>query len=448
MVETLQHKNSVETTYAELLEREPKIIFNFVPADAATQKDLFLNDKAHTPHHTYSRLDDVDPSSLGADIQGLGNKILENPELYPKYRPAYEQFIDNYSQKVELLRLAQAYNHAETDEDRQALAEVYMAKNIEIYGEPDESTYRSLLNERLRSISCKELDGEAAKLRDELFALIDIDSTVDDVERFRPSSETVEWMHGIVESLYGDMLAHVPEGQDSFNPVELQKIFTSIVEQEFSEAAGGWKVDVEAATSINVISSEKRIVIPDREIMRSRSAVEKLIVHELGVHMLRAVMGGETDLSPLANGLSDYYDAEEGLGVVMEQALEGRVVDRGADHYITAGLAYYDKKDFRGAFEVKWRLALLNVLADDDQPTPEQVEKARATAYGQTMRTFRGTDDLPLFKDLSYFNGSNDVWRHLEKIRGDDMQFMFVLLGKLNPANKEHERLAYETHTL
>ena len=60
---------------------------------------------------------------------------------------------------------------------------------------------------------------------------------------------------------------------------------------------------------------------------------------------------------------------------------------------------------------------------------------------------FRGTDDLPWFKDLAYYNGAVGVWRHLEAIRGDDTKSMFVLLGKANPADAAHERITYETAT-
>jgi hypothetical protein len=37
------------------------------------------------------------------------------------------------------------------------------------------------------------------------------------------------------------------------------------------------------------------------------------------------------------------------------------------------------------------------------------------------------------------------MWRHLETIRGDDLKFMFVLMGKANPANALHERILLET---
>ena len=60
----------------------------------------------------------------------------------------------------------------------------------------------------------------------------------------------------------------------------------------------------------------------------------------------------------------------------------------------------------------------------------------------------RGTDELPWFKDLSYYNGAAEVWKHLESIRGDDTEFMLVLLGKANAGNKDHRRILLETATV
>ena len=163
--------------------------------------------------------------------------------------------------------------------------------------------------------------------------------------------------------------------------------------------------------------------------------------------MLRAVTGGEADVFPLANGLSGYSDAEEGLGVVMEQALNGEFAERGVDHYITAGLAYFDNQDFRGAFEAKWRLSLLSSITAGDQVDDVKIMRAKKVAFTRTLRSFRGTNDLPLFKDLSYYNGSMEVWKYLESIRGDDLQLGLLLAGKVN-TSKEHQRAVLESRSV
>jgi hypothetical protein len=132
----------------------------------------------------------------------------------------------------------------------------------------------------------------------------------------------------------------------------------------------------------------------------------------------------------------------------MEQALKGKFAEVGVDYYVAASLAYFEGKSFDDIVNIQYRLALLGSLKEDGEVTDELIEKKRATAYNSTYRIMRGTDELPLFKDLSYYNGSIEMWKHLEHIRGDDTKFMFVLMGKGNPANIANERLMYETKSV
>ena len=448
------NSTSIEDLYGQLMDLSPKIVTMFTPSNRGEEEERFLSGEIRNPQFYYEKLNSADFDEALEKIRELGDKILNHPDLTSVGKKVYEGFIKKYYEQIELLRCAQDYHGASLEEDKQKIAESYKGLNIETYGEPDEGTYRSLLSEKLNCVCNKNLTGKADDLRKELFGMVDFDPDVDIPERFRPSDETVEWMHSVAESLYGGMLSHIPNEQEEFDPYELQKIFTDIIEEEFNNdskgyagAAEGWTVSVEKATSVNVKSSEKRIVIPDNGMMRSRKKVENLVVHEIGIHMLRSITGGETDMLPLRSGLSDYYDAEEGLGVVMEQALSGKFAERGVDHYITAGLAYYDEKDFRGAFEVKWRLLLLDSVRDGGEINDEQMEKAKKTAFTQTLRSFRGTNDMPLFKDLSYYNGSVEVWRYLESIKGDDFLLSLLLAGKVN-TSADHRRVILESRSV
>lgn len=453
-IETIESQSSVEDLYSQLTDLSPKIVTMFNPSNRKEEEEGFLSGKVRNPQFVYDKLNSADFDKAIEKIRELGDKILNHPSLPSLHRGIYEEFIEDYSRKTTLLNYTQQYNNAKSEEEKEAVAEKYRHLNIESYGEPDEDIYRSLLGGKLNTIHSKKLTGKADELRKELFDMVDFDPDVDISERFRPSDETVEWMHSVAESLYGGMLSHIPNEQEEFDPYELQKIFTNIIEEEFNNdskgyagAAEGWTVSVEKATSVNVKSSEKRIVIPDNGMMRSRKKVENLVVHEIGVHMLRSITGGETDMLPLKSGLSDYYDAEEGLGVVMEQALSGKFAERGVDHYITAGLTHFDNKDFRGAFEVKWRLSLLDSVRDGGEINDGQMEKAKKTAFTQTLRSFRGTNDMPLFKDLSYYNGSVEVWKYLESIKGDDLLLSLLLAGKVN-TSADHRRVILESKSV
>ena len=426
----------------------------FTPSNRSEEEKRFLSGEVINPQFVYDKLNSADFDEAIKKIQKIVNKILNHPSLPPSRRGIYEEFIADYSKKTTILNYVQQYNNAKSEEEKKAAAEKYRHLNIESYGEPDEDIYRSLLGEKLNCVRNKKLTGKADDLRKELFGMVDFDPDVDIPERFRPSDETVEWMHSVAESLYGGMLSHIPNEQGEFDPYELQKIFTDIIEKEFNNdlkgyagVAEGWTVSVEKATSVNVKSSEKRIVIPDNGMMRSRKKVENLVVHEIGVHMLRSITGGETNMLPLRSGLSDYYDTEEGLGVAMEQALSGKFAERGVDHYITAGLAHFDNKDFREAFEIKWRLSLLGSIDDGGEVSDEQMAKAKKAAFTQTLRSFRGTNDLPLFKDLSYYNGSVEVWKYLESIKGDDLLLSLLLAGKVN-TSADHRRVILESRSV
>lgn len=445
------NSTSIEDLYGQLIDLSPKIVTMFTPSNRGEEEERFLSGETINPRFVYDKLYAADFDEAIEKIRELGDKILNHPDLTLVSKKVYEGFIKKYYEQIELLRCAQDYHGASSEEDKQKIAEAYKGLNIETYGEPDEGTYRSLLSEKLNCVRNKNLTGKADDLRKELFGMVDFDPDVDIPERFRPSDETVEWMHSVAESLYGGMLSHIPNEQEEFDPYELQKIFTDIIEEEFNNdskgyagAAEGWAVSVEKATSVNVKSSEKRIVIPDNGMMRSRKKVENLVVHEIGVHMLRSITGGETDMLPLRSGLSDYYDTEEGLGVVMEQALSGKFAERGVDHYITAGLAHFDNKDFREAFEIKWRLSLLGSVDDGSEVSDGQIVKAKKTAFTQTLRSFRGTNDMPLFKDLSYYNGSVEVWRYLESVKGDDFLLSLLLAGKVN-TSADHRRVILES---
>ena len=453
-IETIENQSSVEDLYSQLTDLSPKIVTMFTPSNRIEEEERFLSGEVRGPQFYYEKLNSADFAKAAEKIQEIGNKILDHPSLPPSHRGIYEEFIADYSKKTTLLNYAQQYNNAKSEEEKKAAAEKYRHLNIESYGEPNEDTYRSLLGGKLNAIHSEKLTGKADELRKELFGIVNFKPGMDIPERFRPSDETVEWMHSVAESLYGGMLSHIPNEQEEFDPYELQKIFTDIIEEEFNNdskgyagAAEGWTVSVEKATSVNVKSSEKRIVIPDNGMMRSRKKVENLVVHEIGVHMLRSITGGETDMLPLRSGLSDYYDTEEGLGVVMEQALSGKFAERGVDHYITAGLAHFDNKDFREAFEIKWRLSLLGSVDDGSEVSDGQIVKAKKTAFTQTLRSFRGTNDMPLFKDLSYYNGSVEVWRYLESVKGDDFLLSLLLAGKVN-TSADHRRVILESKSV
>lgn len=436
----------VADLFNDIVELEPKIITDMVPDNGPEQKAAFLAGKIENPNNHYPNIETKNYAGNVETITGLAHEIAEHPELSPKFAQSYEDFADRYVKVNHLLELARDFKAA-ADDERDDIAGRYVELGSEIYGKPDETVFRTMLAEKLARIDKKELSGRAAEVKAELMELVVGIETGTDETRFKPSPETIEWMHNAVESLYGTLLEHVPSDVASFDAQAAKGVFESILREEFGEAAEGWVVDVEPAQSVNVKATEKRIVIPvDRDI--SSAVMRGLVVHEVGVHVLRAIQGANTDLTPLSSGLAGYLDSEEGLGVIMEQGSKGVYREAGVDHYVTIGLAALKQKSFREAFEIKWRLsALINLKAGTDL-TDASIEKSRNTAYGAVMRTYRGTDALPMFKDLSYYNGAVEIWKYLEENRGDDLALSLLLMGKANPANDDNKRVLLETRTM
>ena len=98
---------------------------------------------------------------------------------------------------------------------------------------------------------------------------------------------------------------------------------------------------------------------------------------------------------------------------------------------------------------MKWRLSLLNSIKDGDDISDEKIEKAKKTAFAQTPRSFRGTHDMPLFKDLSYYNGSVEVWKYLESIKpeGDTYSWLQILLAGKAGVSEQHSRVVIDSRT-
>jgi domain of unknown function (DUF1704) len=481
--QTKNYPDVFREKYDELVELSPKVIKTIVPDQASKEKavDRLIAEDSIPFHQEYPKLAAFSDEDY-AEIQEMGNQLMYLTEAMPEPdKVIYRQAVETRLLQTNLIKSMHDYNELSEDakEAKELVAQRFMQANIELYGEPDKTTYVSLLHEKVASIIQKERSPEADVIFQELLELLPkevLDSDLSN-DRFRPSSETVSWMNRVVHGLYDDMLKHVdlyveqhePQLEVSekgknvikIRPEHLQVIFQNILHEEFSvgyqatndfnnaenAAILDWNVEITDAKSINVDPSAKCVRIPKDRKPMSVNEVKQLVVHELGIHVLTQITGGSTDLDPLAQGLPGYLDTQEGLGKVIEQALEGEYKEAGIDHYITAGLAFFDNKSFNDTYNVKWRLKALEGLQPNEELTQSHVEKAKKWAVNSTMRIYRGTDELPLFKDLCYYNGSKEAWQYLEKIRGDDLQLSLLLAGKMN-TSKQHQQIILESRSI
>lgn len=447
MQETLTPVRSPEAIYSDLLEIEPKLVWSLVPKNATEQKEAFIAGLIYEPHHEYDRLDDIDFEQRATQLDNIRTEIEEHPSLNPISKPVYHEFVERYIKSNRLLWVAKMLKAESSETERiTALEAEYKNLNREIYGEPDNETFASILHDRLSSLSVSESDCAAQVIHDELLVMTEGLGLESPVERFRPAETTTAAVEVAALALYEGLLSHVPKQTEPFSKEQVQQILAEILSEEFGESAAGWQVVLDKAISIEVRAAEKRIRIPDG--MRPIT-VEKLrgtIVHELGVHVLRSIRGAETDMDLLAVGLAGYYDAEEGMGMVMQQIVTGGYKEAGLGLYTIAGYMNVGH-NFRETFEMVWRLNALEAYTSGTDVGEAAITKAKNAAYQSVMRIARGTDRLSLNKDLAYFNGARSIWQYFEKYAGDEIMLNIALLGKLDPQSNMHRRVALETRS-
>lgn len=445
----------IDEIAADVQNMDPRLINAFRASNAADQRERFMRGDVRNPQYDYQAFYDFDRDAIYGRLDALRAEFERHSELDDVYREAYTGLIDRYRVLYEQLEQAAILHNPDLIQQERDEAEAeYMRLNEVAWGGPDRIKYEGYLAQLRDELATKDLPADALAIRDELGNLLP-QSEGGAVEVWRPRPETVEYMHELVLDLYGPMLRHIPERADDqkFTPAEAAGIFREIIAQEFGEAAEGWDVQVGQAYATNVNPTKKVITIPEKRDSLNHMQMCRLTVHELGDHFLRAVMGQQTDLSPMTLGLPAYNDFEEGVGLVVEESLEGVISRDVSDLYLAIGMAT-DGMDFRDVYEVMWRKKLL--YADDVAMSDEAMEDARDKAYKTCVRVFRGADTLPWFKDLGYARGKEAAWRYFEdcfgedadgRVEVDDQAIMLAFIGRINSTDPVHRRIALETKT-
>lgn len=186
--------------------------------------------------------------------------------------------------------------------------------------------------------------------------------------------------------------------------------------------AEDWAVAVDRRMSARLsVSGERRLVrIRDQESFTSVE-VERLIVHEIGTHVLRVINGAEQPLVPLRLGCGDYLATEEGLAAWHEQRfglLDRATLRRYALRLL--GVQYCRSNDAATAFRM---------LANRTAPKE---------AAAIVLRARRGTIDLEApgayVKDHTYLSGFVAVNELLE---ADPTVYPLLLAGKCSISQLE-----------
>lgn len=274
----------------------------------------------------------------------------------------------------------------------------------------------------------------------------------------------------IIDEYYDEVCVRRPKDDPlhgKFNPHDMKVMFERVHEKRDPENKSRISIQINESSSalswdtptMSVVVGANRLPIATKKEMLSK------MVHEYGVHGMRAVNGQKTDLPILGAGLytdaglgeqADYLTFEEGFATLCETAIMQEDI-AWEPLYISRYLAVDASRkglDFRQTFEQNWRIRALMKVKDGEMMTPEIISKEKTQAYISCVRIRRGTPtkmisgNIPTFnKDLAYLKGKIIALEHLKEIGEDKEAIRYLFKGKFDPTNQLQNSLMKKYQT-
>ena len=400
--------------------------------------EFLASSRLTRPRYVYQSVSVANIKQKQATIAETLKLLADDKDLTEKQIEALKVQLGQHWYCCELVLAARAFNQSGSRSERDVQAKRFQRANEAIYGRMHADTFWSLLRERVATIQVGHLSADDAKLYAEMMALIGVMGR-NRKKRYMPQPKTVKKFGEMMRETFANILRHVPEDRDEFTPQDAANITNEIIEQEIgawdATAKKGTKyraaVDNTRSTSV-VVNDERKILYPGKRSSGnySRDELIKIILHEFGVHVMRALPSEHQDLSAFYENSTYSRLTEEGLAKVCEQAFDGEYDDIGIVRYVAIGLVSVCQKSFREAYEILWRMEKL--LGG----------RSQSECFDFVQRATRGTGVLPINADLSYYRGVNLVWKYIEEHLDDVglMQLLF-LSGKTDFLNQDRNRL-------
>ncbi|MDB5163654.1 MAG: hypothetical protein JWS12_271 [Candidatus Saccharibacteria bacterium] len=327
-------------------------------------------------------------------------------------------------------------------------AERLHAMGVELFGEPDKTVFDSLISMERQKATNLLTHGDPAvrQLAQEYVDLLP-DVTSPNTP-YLPEQATVDHYHNLILEVYGGMLeAAIEPDKENYKPAQMVQAFNKALDYI---GASGWCAELRpGANIVNVNHEDKKVYVGADRIPASAMRMKKLLLHEVGIHVMRRILGEQT-ANPLLGGvgLSGNEATEEGLGVVVEQMLDSKALVKGEQHYMNIGLSLGldgHPRDFREVFEIEWRRKVLEKVEGNSNLDIQVVMKAYRIAYSNVVRVRRGTpadvSGIAFTKDLAYYNGNGAIWKFLEQKLLTKDEFKKILTGKHNFLRADHRDL-------
>lgn len=400
---TLQIKNYQEKTDSNFTDYTR---FEGSVLERAEMKAAFISGQEYNPQYSYPKLVSLhDDEKLRDKKTSIYEAVLEleaaklEPGANLPELEIYGAYHELRLKRIMLVEAARNLGNARTSGEWEVAVTAFSELNKEVYGEFDASTFQGMMateKERVSNFAPQDENSLAIKAElEERFASID---TNNEQEKPLMDEETLSKLHDVVIKRYENILAVIPDTDDD---VVYDAEQCAAIMNDGLNVGGlsekGWEAVVDSNKSNPATNSVKARIFLPSSTRRNAKQLRRLMVHEQEDHARRGQNGIDVDFEPLKKGTADYADVEEGLGVLLECAIDGTLdnpaFDRARDRYITAGLALGadgKPRDARQVYEILWRtLAVRN--ADEGHISESVIADARNVAYGHVENAFRGT---------------------------------------------------------
>jgi hypothetical protein len=301
--------------------------------------------------------------------------------------------------------------------EAEAVSEVspeFVSASLALYGAVDTDLFQSCLTYVLDAGYHPEnptLDSLSSEVKSMLGSI-----TWQDDSLPVPTSEVFERYKDFAEAYFDEYLTRIDDFRHTYTGVISAKELTGLI-AELLDVVGasreGWQVAVSDRVdrlSVNAVTRTIRVV--DRELYMSFGRLRGLLLHEVGIHVVRRLHANDLRASVPVMSF-EQLTKEEGLGVLVEQLVLQRFHVLRIFRYLAIGLAWGSdgqKRNAHEVYEILWRLRCV-ATGNQDQA------KAKRFAALETMRVFRGiapdVRGAVLLRDKAYLEGNVALWRML-----------------------------------
>lgn len=291
--------------------------------------------------------------------------------------------------------------------------------NDQLFGVYDGPTGEAAVSHLLHHISQLKPTPAAVPYRDQVLAAFPhIQPAASLDEKFYGLNEYRLQLRPLVEHRFGfiaDLLKDYAD-VDTLSSQQVRDLLQTTLERTLGEGRDGWEAVVSpGAPNVFINNQHREITIPAHR-QYTKSHVDTLAVHEIGVHVQRSVNGHLSRERLAGYGLAGYGPAEEAFGVLLGNATKEKYHQiNSLIPFAVIGYAAAAQPSFRQVHELARALIISLANPDADTLKSKYIEYGRA-AFSRTIRVLRlGHSGLIERSTTKYWHGQLLLGRHFDE---------------------------------